>query len=268
MSLQIGTISSDTLGVVVERYPSRVLPERKQGVFEVIGRNGDIVDVYGGTYRQSFRNFTLNYEVYINAETDGLEKKAREVALWLYNSPSLGYAERGYIELQDSYETDCYREGYFIGPVDVESTLARFGRCTISFSCKPQKFLLSGRTPVLLDSGVPATYTFTNPTIIGSMKGWASHPYIEFHNLTGNISILFNQTDYYFLDVNIQGPGDYIIDTENESVKGPNGYDNTILQPYGTYEMPVLYDEINIANSGLGSTYDADSFVLPRWWML
>lgn len=267
MSLQIGTISSDTIGVVVERYPSRVLPDRKQAVYNVIGRNGDIVDYYGGTYRQSFNNFTLNYEIYMNAETYGLEKKAREVAAWLYNSPSLGYAEKGYIELQDSYETDCYREGYFIGPVDVESTLARFGRCTISFSCKPQKFLLSGRTPVLLANG-PNTYTFTNPTIIGSMRGWSSQPYIEFHNLNGSLSILFNQTDYYLLDILVQGPGDYIIDAENESVKGPNGYDNTILKPYGTYDMPVLYDEIDIVPSGSGITFDATSFVLPRWWML
>ena len=264
MSLQIGSISSDALGVVVEAYPSRVLPDRRQAVYEIIGRNGDFVDVYGGTYGQTFSNFIQNYDIYMNAESNGLEKKAREVAEWLYNSPSLGYAEKGYIELQDSYEPDCYREGYFVGPVDVASTLARFGRCTVSFSCKPQKFLKSGRTTVALTTG---DNTLTNPTIIGGMTGWASSPIFYFQNLTGPVTLKFNGSNSSKYYLNVTETGTYRFDTANGNVSKGGVVDNSILEYVTTWDLPVLYNTVNVTPDA-GVTFGAGSWIMPRWWLL
>ena len=263
MSITIGSTSSDSVGVIVEAYPSRIIPDRKQAVFEVVGRNGDIVDVYGARSMQSFSNYIQQYDIYMNAESVGLEQRARRVAKWLYNSSTLGYAERGYIELQDSYEPDYYREAYFVGPADVASTLARFGRCTISFSCKPQKFLLSGQTSIPLTSG---TNTFTNPSNLGGGIGWYSHPRLYFVNLTGPVKLQFENGTYR---LNVPTTQTWITwDTDTGEVINSSGLVNNYLEYVNTWDMPFLNTKLYITPDA-GVTFDTPaSTIRPRWWLL
>lgn len=146
MSITWNGVSSDTIGVIVERIPDRYVPARRFSPQQVAGRNGDILLV-----DKSFPNVEQEYEVYLSAEAQGLPSVARACAEWLMGPD-------GYCRLEDSYDTTVYREAFLMGGYDLENILNKFGRCTITFSCKPKKYLLTGDTPIEIDSGI-TTYT-------------------------------------------------------------------------------------------------------------
>lgn len=146
MSITWNGVSSDTIGVVVERIPNRYVPTRRFSPQQVAGRNGNILLV-----DKSFPNVEQEYEVYLSAEAQGLPSVARACAEWLMGPD-------GYCRLEDSYDTTVYREAFLMGGYDLENILNKFGRCTITFSCKPQKYLLTGDTPIEIPAGI-TTYT-------------------------------------------------------------------------------------------------------------
>lgn len=147
MSITWNGVSSDTIGVIVERIPNRYVPTRRFSPQQVAGRNGNILLV-----DKSFPNVEQEYEVYLSAEAQGLPSVAMACAEWLMGPT-------GYCRLQDSYDTTVYREAFLMGGYDLENILNKFGRCTITFSCKPQKYLLAGDTPISIPAGATTTYT-------------------------------------------------------------------------------------------------------------
>ena len=147
MSITWNGVCSDTIGVIVERIPNRYVPTRRFSPQQVAGRNGNILLV-----DKSFPNVEQEYEVYLSAEAQGLPSVARACAEWLMGPD-------GYCRLQDSYDTTVYREAFLMGGYDLENILNKFGRCTITFSCKPQKYLLAGDTPISIPAGATTTYT-------------------------------------------------------------------------------------------------------------
>lgn len=147
MSITWNGVSSDTIGVIVERIPNRYVPTRRFSPQQVAGRNGNILLV-----DKAFPNVEQEYEVYLSAESQGLPSVARACAEWLMGPD-------GYCRLTDSYDTTVYREAFLMGGFDIENILNKFGRCTITFSCKPQKYLLTGDTPISIPAGSTTTYT-------------------------------------------------------------------------------------------------------------
>ena len=145
MSITFNGKSSDSLGVIVERVPNRHVPARRISPTAVAGRNGDVLIV-----DESFPNDTQDYEVYLSAEASGLPSVAKSCAEWLCSPKS-------YVRLTDSYDTSVYREACLVEGFDIENALNLFGRATISFTCKPQKFLTTGETATTSTS-------LTNPT--------------------------------------------------------------------------------------------------------
>ena len=140
-------ISSDTLGLVVESFPSYNVPSKKVTAFEVAGRNGDIL------YSQNaYHNVIQSYDCYINGSTN-LSQAIQGVINWLVNL-------EGYQRLEDSYTANQFRLAYCSNVNEVANALNRFGRCTIEFSCYPQRFLTSGETEITIVS----PHTLTNPT--------------------------------------------------------------------------------------------------------
>ena len=230
MSITWNGVSSDTIGVIVERIPNRYVPTRRFSPQQVAGRNGNILLV-----DKSFPNVEQEYEVYLSAEAQGLPSVARACAEWLMGPD-------GYCRLEDSYDTTVYREAFLMGGYDLENILNKFGRCTITFSCKPQKYLLTGDTPIEIPAGI-TTYTgdvvqfdgvtgasitslsttitptqdlhgYSHPWPAGGGKNKLKYPYasgssVSANNVTytvnsnGSITIATNgtasaQTDFYF----------------------------------------------------------------------
>ena len=123
--------SGDDFNLVVERYPSVILPLRKNEKISVPGRNGDML-----VQQDAFENVIQRYDFYISAEKVKLPNVTHKIAEWL--------CVKGYQRLEDSYFLDTFRLAAFNGGLEIENVLNRFGRATIEFDCKPQRFYKSG----------------------------------------------------------------------------------------------------------------------------
>ena len=226
--------TSDTLGVVVEHYPVRVVPERALTETEIAGRNGALVQ-----YDGNWNNYTQEYEVYISAEKTGLVRAARAVAEWLS-------APVGYQRLEDSYEPDVYRMAYYAGGQDIESILNRFGRATIEFVCKPQRFLKSGEAPK----------TFTEAGKLTNITRMDALPVITVYGTGGTVTV--NDTT-----VEISEIEDYVV-LDCELMDAYKGNENR--NPYvSAADFPVLVSGINNISFSGGIT---SLEIVPHWWTI
>ena len=132
--------SSDDVGVIVERYPTATIPARKQEKISIPGRSGDLI-----FEQDAYENYTQRYEVYVSAEEPRLTTISHTVAEWLM--------VKGYQRLEDSYWLDTFRLACYKGGTSIDNILNRFGRATIEFDCKPQRYYKSGDIPIILTNG-------------------------------------------------------------------------------------------------------------------
>lgn len=217
-------ITSDSIGVIVERIPNRYVPTRRFTSQNVAGRNGNVLLV-----DESFPNVEQEYEVYLSAESVGLPSVARACAEWLC-------APTGYARLTDSYDTTVFREAFLSSGFDIENALNKFGRATISFSCKPQKWLLSGQTP-------SSSLSTTNPT------PFVARPLFV---VSGEGTITLNGKTIEVLE----SVTDFTIDCETM-----NADDNTKIY---CLDFPYLVSGENTVELDGITSFS----MTPRWWTL
>ncbi len=129
-------VSSLDCHVQVEHPPGYETPERDYEVTHVPGRNGDILMDKG-----SFKNVTRTYQIAVCGSAESFAGMANQVSEWLHSVA-------GYARLEDSYEPEYYRIAMYEGSVEIENLFAKAGRASISFNCKPQRFLKSGEQTV------------------------------------------------------------------------------------------------------------------------
>lgn len=227
--------SSDDLHVVVERYPSQPRPQQRYEVQTVPGRNGALL-----LAENAYQNYTQPYDVYISAERIGLPRAARAVAMWLC-------APTGYQRLEDSYEPDVFRLAYISNAQEISNILNRFGRATLEFNCKPQRWLKEGEQTVTLTQSGAVLY---NP-------GMEALPLITVYGAgpatltAGGRTVQINSID-----------GSLTLDSDlQDAYKGIENKNNTISAP----EFPVLPPgESAVAWTGGIERVE----VIPRWWVL
>ena len=135
-------VASDTLGIVVSKVPSLNRPQRKYNSYSVPGRNGDIV-----VMQDAYAEYEQEYEIFA---LDGAQVDARTIVDWLYQD--------GWCKLSDDWEPGYYRMAYFVGPLDIEPIISEAAVCTITFRCRPQRFIVQD------DVSVVSGDTLTNPT--------------------------------------------------------------------------------------------------------
>ena len=128
MSFTFNGISSADMGLFVEKFPPRPFPSRKIETFDIPGRSGDLI-----IDSNAFTNTVQEYEVFIKGGAAGFQSRAAAVAAWLLSV-------KGYAELTDEYDPNIYREARFIGGVSFVNALNKFGRATLTFSCKTQRY--------------------------------------------------------------------------------------------------------------------------------
>lgn len=227
--------SSDDVSVFVEHYPSQIRPAKKYNKTSVPGRNGDLIFEQG-----VFENYIQPYDIYISAEKTKLPGAAKAVAEWLY-------APKGYQKLEDSYDPDVFRLAFFSGPADIENILNIFGRATVEFDCKPQRFLVSGEEATRYFSAT----TVTNPTAFTAL------PLITVYGSgAGALNIGGTVVNFNSIDESIE------LDCETENAyKGVTNLNNTISAP----SFPKLVAGANEISwsGGIESVR-----ITPRWWTL
>lgn len=153
-SITFGGVNSADFDLYIGGEGTFNAPKRAVEVVEVPGRNGAIVIDKG-----HFENIEVSYTV-INQEQD-LATFSQKLAGF---RNALG-ALRGYQRLSDTFHPDEFREALFVDEFEVKPIdYATASEFTIKFNCKPQRYLVSGETPVVVADGG----TLNNPTLFES----------------------------------------------------------------------------------------------------
>lgn len=237
--------SSKDFSICIEKAPSFSRPMRSHNIYKVPGRSGDIIEPL-----DAYENIERSYDIW--AANDSFTNAAQDydsIAEWLYNS-------NGYCRLEDDFEPGIFRLAYFVGPIDVENLLNMYGRTTITFNCKPEKYLVNGDKPITLTNS--AYTSMLNPT------KFRAKPFIKLkHNSgTGSVQITGDFSSGTGLQISNVNADTYI-DCELMDVYTDTGSKNSDTTGEFPFLDPGLH-RIYFRSTGVGVT----ATLVPRWYTI
>lgn len=224
--------SSVSFNIRVSKYPDYDIPRREVERVSVPGRNGDLLLDTG-----AYSNFDKRYEIYFNAKGSGFHAAAHDVAMWLC---SVG----GYARLEDTYDTDVYLMARVENPEMLADWMNYMGRATVTFNCKPQRFLKSGETEVTLTSGSPVTNSYM--------------PCYPIFKLTGNGTLNVNGNT-----IAVANNLNKTVTIDCETQNAYTGSENRNADIYVTGDFPYL-----VSGSNTITFNNSTCKMTPRWWTL
>jgi phage-related protein len=228
--------SSKDFDIIIEKLPSLDRPQRQYDIHKVPGRSGDIIEQYN-----AYENITITYEVWFSNNDINYvsaQKLAREISAWLYSS-------NGYCRLEDDFEPDIYRLAYFVGDLDIENLLTRYGRAKIEFNCRPERYYKNGE------------YILENPSIIVNNTFFEAKPLIKIEG-SGNVQFsiqgqtvkINNLIDYVYLDCDKQDCYRQLAENRNSLMVG---------------EFPVL----KVGDNNISKSNNITKLsIKPNYWTL
>lgn len=225
-------VNSREMGIYVSGSGTFNSSERDMEKIEVPGRSGDLL-----IDKKRYKNVTVTYPAFIRTKFKDLTDLAR---MWLLSDP-------GYKRLEDTYHPDEYRMARFAGPIDFDVKFQnRAGECSLSFDCKPQRYLKMGEYPIK-GTGKLRLY---NPTKC------QAEPLIRVYGTSGTLHV----GDTAIQIRSISGYVDLDSETQNAFKGTENCNKNIILT-----DFPVLQEgETGIYKEGNITGYE----ITPRWWRL
>lgn len=237
-------ICSRYFGIIISKVPTLSRPQRKFEKYEIPGRNGSVIEQL-----DAWEDITISYQIWFADEYFKIadaQKQARAIVSWLYS-------QKGYCRLEDDFEPEYFRVGYFCGPIDIETDLCRYGSATINFVCRPERFLKSGEEIISLLPNGPRTVS--NPT------AFTAKPLIHIEvstagqvgGLVGTGNILLDVTDYLNVDCETQ-------DVYRQSAENRNNK--------FTGTMPTFVGGANTVNLRDLAGDISKIEITPRWWTL
>lgn len=219
-------------GIYVSGSGTFNAPELDVTSYEIPGRNGDLV-ISNGRYK----NIQVAYPAFIRSN---FRHNAAAARAWLLQP-------EGYCRLSDDYHPYEFRLARFSGPIDFDMRfMNRSGECTLTFDCKPQRFLTSGEDKRTFESNAALrndTLFRAKPliTVYGSGSGQIT---------IGSTTVSFSDiSEFVVLDCDIQ-----------------DAYKNTLNKNSTmTGAFPVLDPGDNVIAFSGGVTKIE---IVPRWWTL
>ena len=136
-----GGESSADYGMVVSEAPAYERPNRKQTVYTVPGRNGAVV-----FQDDAWEDVIRSYNVWIAKGVQALPVKVDAFEAMLNSM-------KGYQRLEDNFEPDIFRLAYYSGGNNFSNNMTQYGEATISFTCRPERFLKTGEQEVTVING-------------------------------------------------------------------------------------------------------------------
>lgn len=229
-------ISSATFGVYVFPTDSMVAAPARQYTEQVVpGRSGALLMDDG-----RYNNILHEYQVVV--DDDG----QANIAL-LRNMLA---SRVGYCRLTDTFDTDHYYMAVYnqdFTPI-LEWRRRDMAKAVISFYRKPQRFLLSGESAVVLT----ASGSITNPT------RFKSKPFIRVYGSgvlgIGGTNITIASHSYTYMDIDCETGRAYY---------GVTSLDNKVT--LNAIDFPTLNPGANGISKGSGITQIE---ITPRWWEL
>lgn len=167
-SLIFGDVDSADYGIYITGEAVYNAPQRAVEMVTVPGRNGAIALDQG-----RWENIEVSYP----AGCFGGDQS--DFASKISDFRNAIVSQLGYQRLTDEYNPNEYRLGTYLSGLDVKpKSMGRAGEFTITFDCKPQRWLTSGEAEITVTSG----QKLFNPT------PYASSPLLAIEGY-GNISI-------------------------------------------------------------------------------
>lgn len=230
-----GGISARDYGAVVDGTDTYSAPERDYETVEVPGRNGALtVD------RGRYRNIDIEYYM--------IFPHTRSFEAYRHNIMAL----TGYQRLEDNHHPGEYRAAHFKNSFSptVHGVGNRVAEVTVTFDCKPQRFLKSGEIPVEV--------TETNTEALRNPTGMDALPLIRVYG-TGTVGVAGE-----ILTVKSHGKAYVDIDCEmQDCFFGASNLNKFVELPNGGF--PALHPGVNGVSLGGGVT---KAVIVPRWWRL
>lgn len=227
-----GTTSS-TYGIFVEHRPVVTFPKRVIESINVPGRSGNLLFDTG-----AYDNVTLTYQVaYIHSGS--VRADAISIATWLY--------QHDYYELSDTYDPSYYRKAVYVSPLNVTDILNVAGRANITFDCKPQRYLLSGKSALTPAKNSSITNDYQNALPVITISG------------SGNGTVTIGNTT-----VTITGQtAAIVLDSERQTAESGGNNANSLISLSNGF--PVLeHGSTTVTWTGGVSSIS----VVPNWWTL
>lgn len=139
--------SSDEFGIRIERFPDLNRSERKYKSASVAGRNGNIYQM-----QNAWEEVTVSYQIFAGERQAGAAvTDFTDIVEWLNSADD-------YAVLTDTYDPTHYRMAVFVDELEIESQWHTFGKATVRFRCRPQRYLV--QNSISVSSGD----TIANPT--------------------------------------------------------------------------------------------------------
>lgn len=208
-------------------------PKRSVTKYTIPGRNGDLIKDNG-----CFENISVPYTIVCKS---GFENLADSISAWLKSPTS-------YCRLEDSHHPEYYRMGLVTDAITYTTgALNHSAKATVTFDCKPQKWLTEGeRVKKFTSAG-----TIFNPT------KFASKPLIKVY---GNGQSTLKIGDYS-MSLNLQA---YVtIDSElMDCTRGNMNMNSYVVLASG---FPELKSGINLITFAGGIT---SIEITGRWWTI
>lgn len=255
-----GRKESSDYGIIITDPPSYYWPEHPYTHKNVKGKNGDII-----TDSKYYKNVTKKYDIAAYDKND-VVLSARNVSDFLhrYNGHD------GYIRLEDSYEPDVYMRAVYEEFNELKSVLGQAWKTTLEFSCKPQKFLLSGDRRVNIIQSGTEIYNPTDYPALPIIIIWGTGD-IHFSGrptkvLNGEKVSTGNYDEAEVKDVLLTIYNNYnqiTIDAETFDAEDVNG--DNVNSSINLEDQIVLYPG---SNSITFAGEIEKISIIPRWWRL
>ena len=230
-------------------------PEKDYDKVSIPGRSGDLF-IWNGKYNNVNGEYsTIILPTPIFNSTSFEEKFRTNVT----NLKSTLLSPEGYVRIEDTYNPDEFRLGVFTGPLDVDAILLSAGKATLTFNCRPERFLKSGEEEVIIAAS--STNAITNPTY------FTSKPKITIQT-SGAVSVSIKINNATFSFTSGSGNRKYMLDAEEmdfyETTNGIIMLKNSMLT---IDEFPELKPGANaVYLYGSASSYTLR--ITPRWYVL
>ena len=245
-------VDSREFGVYLSGQGTFGAPSKAYTYHDVPGRNGALI----GSEKR-FNNIEVTYPAFIYANFKQNISDFRNFLL----------SRDGYVRLKDTYNSGEFRLASYVGAFEPDVTKRNdAGSFDITFNCMPQRWLVSGETPI---TGSPRT--------IQNNTQFPSKPLIRVY---GYGTLTVNGTNLSIANYT-SAEGVSFIDIDCETMQAFNGSKllnsyvsvyKDVNSGYGTrdyaVDYPVLSPGANAISKSSVQTYISSWEVTPRWWKL
>lgn len=235
-----GGVDTRTFNAAVYRQNVETVGPQLYKVYEVPGRNGDILLPEG-----RYPNRQERYNILITGTNAAQNMDDLKNAL---------LAITGYARLEDSFDTDVFYSAALLDNFDIvydrERTAAK---CLITFNRKPQRFLKSGETAIHISS----SDNIINPTL------FEAEPLIAFVGsgtfVVGNTSITVSYMPNSWIYIDCQAKTCY-------RSNGNDCSDKITFSPIN--DFPKLKADTATYIAYVEGEHIGSISITPRWWKL